>query len=169
MSITSQQIKQDPYTIIPRTLAFVFHDNQVLMIQYNSSKGSWAGRFNGIGGHLFPGESVLTCARRELLEETGIDIDNLQICGTVLIDRGETPGIGLYITAAFIRLPLPAHKQVSDEGTPAWIQLEELASCDLMEDVPQLIELSLQVLQGKRTPFSGLYRLEEDGVQIHFD
>jgi 8-oxo-dGTP diphosphatase len=169
MSITSQRIKQDPYTIIPRTLGFVFFGDQVLLIKYNSTKGSWAGKYNGIGGHLLPGESILACARREIIEETGIEVENLQLCGTVLIDTGETPGIGLYVTAAFIRPPLPDPREASDEGKPAWIQIKEIASVDVMEDVPQLIDLSIQVLQGKRTPFTGLYKQEQDAIRIHFD
>ncbi len=169
MSITSQRFKQDPYTIIPRTLGFVFYGDQVLLIKYNSTKGNWAGKYNGIGGHLHPGESVLACARREIIEETGIEIDNLQLCGTVLIDTGETPGIGLYVSAAFMPPPLPYPRETSDEGTPAWIQIKEIGSIDVMEDVPQLIDLSIQVLQGKRTPFSGLYIQEQGAIRIHFD
>jgi len=39
------------------------------------------------------GESVLTAAKRELLEESGLVADKLIFCGQVLVDTGLDRGI----------------------------------------------------------------------------
>ena len=52
------------------TLIFLLQADQVLLIHKKTGHG--AGRINGPGGKLDPGESVLACAQRELREEVGL-------------------------------------------------------------------------------------------------
>ena len=69
---------------------------QVLLLRLGADRGEWAGRLNGIGGHIEPGEDVLTSARREIREEAGLSPGDLRLCGVVMIDVGP-PGIGLFV------------------------------------------------------------------------
>lgn len=52
------------------TLMFIRVADRVLLI--HKRRGHGAGRINGPGGKLEPGESPLTCALRETAEETGV-------------------------------------------------------------------------------------------------
>ena len=52
------------------TLLFVCLDNRVLLIR--KKRGLGAGKINGPGGKLEPGESPVACAVREVEEELGI-------------------------------------------------------------------------------------------------
>src|SRR5512135_2531166 len=66
------------------TLCFVVRDGRVLLGM--KKRGFGAGRWNGFGGKLEPGESVEEGARRELREEAGIDAESLRPRGTLTFD-----------------------------------------------------------------------------------
>lgn len=55
---------------------FVFKDGKFLMGNRNGSHGE--GSWSVPGGHLEFGESFIDTARREVLEETGLTIDNVR-------------------------------------------------------------------------------------------
>lgn len=55
------------------TLAFLQRKDEILML--NRAKAPWFGMWNGVGGKREPGESPEECIRREIAEETGIELD----------------------------------------------------------------------------------------------
>jgi len=54
----------------------VFKDGKVLMGKRKNAHG--AGEYATPGGHLESGESYEACAKREVREETGIEIENIK-------------------------------------------------------------------------------------------
>jgi 8-oxo-dGTP pyrophosphatase MutT (NUDIX family) len=54
---------------IHATLMFIIRDGEILLIE--KKRGIGAGKINGPGGKIDPGETSLQTAKRELLEETG--------------------------------------------------------------------------------------------------
>ena len=46
-------------------------------------KGFGAGRWNGFGGKVEKGETVAEAAKREVLEEAGVEIDGLEEIGVL--------------------------------------------------------------------------------------
>lgn len=55
------------------TLVFVFNPkNQILLAM--KKRGFGEGKWNGAGGKVDPGETIIQAASRELREETGINI-----------------------------------------------------------------------------------------------
>ena len=54
----------------------IFRDGKILVGKRKNAHG--AGEFSWPGGHLEYGESFEDCARRETLEETGVEIKNLK-------------------------------------------------------------------------------------------
>ena len=66
MGVRAQGVSQDRYTVIPRVLIFPFaSDGKVLLLKGAPHKRIWAGLWNGIGGHVEAGESIIQAAQRE--------------------------------------------------------------------------------------------------------
>ena len=93
MPQTNQGVVGDRYSVIPRTLIFITRDDAVLLLKGSPTKRLWPGLYNGVGGHIEKGEGVLSAARRELKEETGLDVKQLWLCGTVTVDLAGNTGI----------------------------------------------------------------------------
>jgi 8-oxo-dGTP diphosphatase len=136
MPVSDQGVSLDRYMLIPRVLVFVTRDQEVLLLRGGNSKRLWAGRYNGIGGHLEPGEDALSAARRELLEEAGIQAE-LRLVGTLVVDTGQNPGVGIYI---FTGQSCAGSLRPSREGTPKWIAWEQVRDLPVVEDLPVLLE-----------------------------
>ena len=119
--------------LIPRTAIFVRRGDEYLLIKGAPTKRAWAGKYNCLGGHVERGEDILSAAKRELLEETGLAAD-LWLCGTVIVDAGEI-GIALYI---FVGEDPLGELKPSKEGTIEWVRLGALANLPVPEDLPVL-------------------------------
>lgn len=166
MSLAGQRIQPERYTIIPRTLNFLLRKDEVLLICLADSRGDWAGLYNGIGGHVEPGEDPLSAAKREILEESGLVPDPLRLCGTIIIDTGSKPGIGLYVFMGEIKhAPSLA---TCKEGTLEWVKLGNFEQVPLVEDLPQLLPKAIGAFRSG-IPFSALYTYDQRGkLAIHF-
>ena len=162
MPVTDQGVNPDRYQLIPRTLIFITRGKSVLLLKGASHKRLWADRYNGVGGHVEQGEDVLSAARRELAEETGLNPDDLWLIGTVTVDTGEKIGIGLYVmkgTSDFGEL------RPSEEGELEWVAFDEIQGKDLVEDLPVLLPRVLKANVGD-PPFSARYYYDGDDEMV---
>ena len=75
-----------PYTPIIGTLGFVMSPNRretLLVHRISRAHDAHLGKYNGLGGKMLPGEDVVTCMRREILEEAGLICHAMTLRGTI--------------------------------------------------------------------------------------
>ena len=158
------------YQAIPRTLIFVTSANpdngaeEILLLKGAPDKRLWANKYNGLGGHVEADEDILESARRELLEETGLDVDGLQLRGVVNIetgydDAGQRPGVIMFVFVA--RCDTRA-VVATDEGAPEWVPVARLGDYPLVDDLYEVIPRAL----ANGPLFFAHYRPAEDGRSI---
>jgi len=149
MPVSEQGADFSRYMLIPRVLIFAMRGTSVLLIKGAPTKRLWANKYNGVGGHVEPGEDILSAARRELFEETGLTAD-LWLCGTVIVDTGENPGVGIYILTGECPEGLP---RASAEGELEWVSFSEVPKLLTVEDVALFLDRIQKMRLGDR-PFS---------------
>ncbi len=127
--------------VIPRVLCFITHGDDVLLLRGAPDKRLWANRYNGIGGHVEPGEDIYTAARREIREEAEVPIAELRLRGVVTVaPEGDGPGVLLFV---FTAQALSRAVQASAEGQPVWVPRDQIGALDGVEDVPVLLQWAL--------------------------
>lgn len=154
MPVSDQGVHFKKYSLIPRTLSFLFRNNKVLLIKGAATKRLWPGLYNGIGGHIERGEDVASAAMREVFEETGLIARDFWLCGVVTIDTGPEIGVGLYV---FRGENIIGELKSCDEGMAEWIELEHLENYPLVEDISILFPRIL-ISDRLKDPFSAHYQ-----------
>ena len=162
MPVSDQGSLKGRYQLFPRTLIFLTRGDQVLLIKGAPDKRLWANQYNGIGGHVEAGEDVLSAARRELGEESGLTAENLRLCAVITIDTGQPAGIGIYVLRGEYRSGEP---RASAEGQLEWAPRARIESLPIVEDLPVLLPRVLEMGSGDPVIFAQ-YAYNQDGELV---
>lgn len=135
-----------PFTPILATLGYVMSPDRrrVLMILRNARPDdAHAGKYNGLGGKLDPGEDIITGLCREVREEAGLECDDLILRGTI-----SWPGFGKHGEDWFgfvFRIdrwhgePLASNH----EGSLSWVEVDRVLDLPLWEGDRHFLPLVL--------------------------
>jgi 8-oxo-dGTP diphosphatase len=148
------------YLVVPRTLCFVIHGDDVLLLKRSPHRRLFPAKINGVGGHVEHGEDVAASAVREILEETGLKVSDLTLAGIVHVDGslgqaeplpdGRMPGVLVFV---FIAAASTRDVRPSDEGELHWVSLAEVDRLDWVDGDPGLLLAALDA-RATGVPFS---------------
>lgn len=134
------------------TLVFVIREDEILLIR--KKRGLGAGKINGPGGRLEPGESAAECAHREVAEELCVSAVGLRECGVnsfIFVD-----GYSIHVTV-YTAEDCEGMAQETDEAIPLWTPLASIPYEEMWED--DILWLP-HVIEGRR--FRGRFIFEGD-------
>ena len=100
------------------TLVFLIHQGKVLLIKKLTGHGQ--GKINGPGGKWEINESLLECARRETLEETGLAVDDLTCEAELRFVEEAGP---LWLGYVFVAKVFSGELTQTQEAKPFWGEL----------------------------------------------
>lgn len=106
------------------TLMFIVDGDNILLIR--KKRGLGAGKINGPGGKLDPGETLVECAVREVQEELAVTAVNPRPFGELRFQFTDGYSIHVHV---FVASEYSGHPVETDEAIPLWF-----ASADIPYD-----------------------------------
>lgn len=157
------------YQFIPRVLVFLTRGDEVLLIKRSADRPIFPNLYNGLGGHVERGESIIAAAKREVEEESGLRVNNLWLCATVAIDTNNAgAGIAMFVFRGEAN-EAGSNLKESDEGTLQWVPLSHIPGLPMVEDIPTLLPKVMELNEGD-APLWGLYIYDSVGrLEINFE
>lgn len=120
-------------------LCFVIRDGQILLIR--KKRGLGAGKINGPGGRLEPGETAEQAAIRETQEEIGVTPTGLEKAGELFFQFLD--GYKLHV-AVFSARDCHGELRETDEATPMWTQVDQIPYHEMWQDDPYWLPMVLR-------------------------
>ena len=117
------------------TVLCLLEDSDRLLLQ-NRVKKDWQG-YALPGGHVKPGESFVDAVKREMKEETGLDIIAPRLVGVKQFPIED----GRYVVLLFKATQWSGRLISSDEGQVEWIKYEDLPNVNTVDDFTDLLKV----------------------------
>lgn len=121
------------HTDIRRTLLFLRSGDQILLAM--KKRGFGAGKWNGAGGKLEPGETIEQALVRETVEEIGVTPTSWTAVGQLdFVQDAETPDPWHMFVYAYITDAWEGEPTESEEMMPKWFHIEDIPYADMWDD-----------------------------------
>ncbi|NLN54935.1 MAG: 8-oxo-dGTP diphosphatase [Clostridiales bacterium] len=131
------------------TLCYLRQGNEYLMLHRTKKQvDENAGKWIGIGGHFEFGESPEECMKREVSEETGLEVNSWQYRGIVTF---VSDNFGCEYMHLFMADGWEGSQKDCDEGVLEWIDKERLSTLNMWQGDRLFLDLLF-----KDTPFFSL-------------
>ncbi|KMT21105.1 NUDIX hydrolase [Clostridium cylindrosporum] len=114
------------------TLCYIKKDGKTLMLhRIKKEKDYHKGKWNGVGGKFEPLESPEDCVKREVLEETGLNIINPRLRGMITFPMFD--GEDDWYTFIFTAEEFSGNIKECSEGELHWIEDEKIMDLNLWD------------------------------------
>lgn len=149
------------YTPILATLGFILSDDgkRTLLVHRTSrADDHHFGKYNGLGGKMESGEDIVSCMKREIFEEAGIEALDFVLRGTInwkgFGGNGEDWFGFIFLIKAYLGIPHTSNS----EGNLIWKEIAQLGSLPMWEGdkyfLPLVFDRDPRVFHG-HMPYSG--------------
>lgn len=143
-----KMVQQDRLVLRPAVYAVVVHERKVLLVRMRHS-----GKYYAPGGGVNVGEKIEHALKRELREETGIEVQIERFArfkeSFFYHDPSNTAyhGLNFYYICKPQTLELLNHTQVQDEALeePLWVQIQGLKAADFQAHGDTMLELCREI------------------------
>ncbi len=125
--------------IQPVIIGVIKHKNTYLLTKLNQNGDRYHGKWQLPGGGLEFGESLEDCLRREVKEETGLEIQNLQLIPHI---HSEVRDGWHGVLIAFLCTPQSPDQRIVLDGEASdygWYTIEEIEKLDTFPDTVELM------------------------------
>lgn len=113
------------------TLCLIHQHPRILLGM--KKRGFGAGRWNGFGGKVAPGESIEEAARREMCEECGLEAVQMEKRGILEFDF-ELPESGSLEVHIFKVHEYAGEPKETEEMKPQWFHMEKIPFSQMWSD-----------------------------------
>lgn len=125
-----------PYCPILGTLAYIISPDKskVLLVHRNAREDDdHLGKYNGLGGKMENNEDVVSCIKREIKEEAGLDATEISLRGTInwtgFGSNGEDWLGFIFRVDSFTGIPF----EKNEEGDLTWVEISEINNLPMWE------------------------------------
>lgn len=157
---------EQPYRVAVYTVTFLEDGGDVLLLERAADRPVWAGAFTGVGGRLQPGEDILSSARREVAEETGLQVEELRLRGVIHAQSvAERPDALLFV---FDGQAPQRRVSKTEEGRLHWVSKEGVADLPLPGSIRAALPRLLNGADGENPFFAFCQYSDNDSSEVRF-
>jgi len=160
LSFTGKKRKEEPRPMVRHdTLCFIMDGKRLLMIK-KSPELFGGGKWNGLGGKVGVDESPEAACIREVYEESGLHVSNLNYHGALKFWFGNTvePFI---VCDVFSTNSFEGQLKESSEGILQWVDFDKIPYKEMWQDDQHWLPM---LLQGKS--FNGEFFFDSEGTKL---
>ena len=142
------------------TLCFIYEHPKILLGM--KKRGHGEGKWNGFGGKVEQGETIEEGAKREMKEEAGIEIKEMNKLGILEFESQNDPEIlevHIFSVKEFKGVPIE-----SEEMKPKWFDVDEIPFNQMWENDALWIE---KVLKTNHKMEGTIWHDENDKIVKH--
>jgi 8-oxo-dGTP diphosphatase / 2-hydroxy-dATP diphosphatase len=145
------------------TLCIIHKNTHVLLGM--KKRGFGEGRWNGFGGKVQSGETILSAAKRELYEEAGIQPKNMRKAGIIEFEfKGDPQILQVHV---FIANEFQGKPQESEEMKPRWFGVDRIPYRKMWPDDKHWLPLALSGKKFKaKFWFEGFDKIVDKDIHI---
>ncbi|MFA6090169.1 MAG: 8-oxo-dGTP diphosphatase [Candidatus Gracilibacteria bacterium] len=149
------------------TLVFVFNDKKQILLAMKK-RGFGEGKWNGAGGKVEVGETMIEAASRELQEETGIIItpEKMEARGVLHFHFDKKPECNKDVNI-FVSHGYTGDFQETEEMKPEWFDIDKIPFDTMWEDDIYWLN---RVIDGESVEFEFYFDAEgyiEEYVEVY--
>lgn len=144
----------------PLTLCIIYQSPKILL--GFKKRGFGSNRWNGFGGKLEPGETPEEAAKREIQEESGIRVSDLEEVGVIDFEFTSNPEI--LEVHIFKAEHFEGRPQETEEMRPEWFEIDKIPFSQMWPDDQYWLPL---FLAGKK--FNGKFVFGKDDKILNYE